>query len=95
VLLGTVGRHSLLNSHQNPLYQRGKEGETTAVANTTAVVEPSGGCREGCGPIGPPTPTPLKHPLSKGGTVFSSNVAPQRGMKNSRENPLHGGAARR
>jgi hypothetical protein len=102
VPLGTVGRHCLLNSHQNPFTKWG-EGETAAVVNTTAVVEPSGGCRDGCGPIGPPTPTPLKphpcprtkHPLIQGGTVFSSNVAPQRGMKNSREIPLHEGVARR
>ena len=27
--------------------------------------------------------TPLKSPLVQGGTLFSSNVTPQRGMKNS------------
>jgi hypothetical protein len=32
--------------------------------------------------------TPLKSPLVQGGTLFSSNVAPQRGMKNSSEIPL-------
>jgi hypothetical protein len=31
--------------------------------------------------------TPLKSPLVQGGTLFSSNVAPQGGMKNSLENP--------
>ncbi len=30
-----------------------------------------------------PFQTPLKSPLVQGGTLFSSNVAPQRGMKNS------------
>jgi len=30
-------------------------------------------------------PTHLKSPLVQGGTLFSSNVAPQRGMKNSYE----------
>ena len=32
--------------------------------------------------------TPLKSPLVQGGTLFSSNVAPQRGMKNSLEDRL-------
>ena len=32
------------------------------------------------------TQNPLKSPLVQGGTLFSSNVAPQRGMKNSCEN---------
>ena len=40
------------NSNENPPYQRGKEGETTAV------VKPSGGCRAGFGPTGQPNPPP-------------------------------------
>ena len=37
------------------------------------------------GVVGSAFKTPLKSPLVQGGTFFSSNVAPQRGMKNSYE----------
>ena len=47
-------------------------------------------------PDAQPTPkTPLKSPLSQGGTLFLSNVEPQRDIKDSLKIPSLGGAARR
>jgi hypothetical protein len=47
----------------------------------TAVVKPSGGCRDGFGKADRTaySKPPSSPPLSKGGR-FSSNVVPQRGM---------------
>ena len=42
--------------------------------------------------VGHGSKTPLKSPLVQGGTLFSSNVAPHGGVKNSFENWLKVGA---
>ena len=59
-----------------PLTKRGRRRSLQGVV-LTGLGRPTG-----------PTPKPLKSPLVQGGTLFSSNVAPQGGMKNSHENGL-------
>ena len=62
------------NSHENPLYKRGKEGETAAV------VAPSGGCLNGF-------QRPERQPPGASRLPWPShgNVAPQRDMKTPRQ----------
>ena len=43
-------------SHENPPYQRGKEGEGEILRRFHAVAEPSGGCRDWLGKAGRTTP---------------------------------------
>ncbi len=66
------GLGDMKNSSGNPPFQRGKQGETTAVVNTTAVVKLSGGCHDGVDRADRTTHSrmPLKSPLSKGDAVF-------------------------
>ncbi len=55
-----------------PLTKRGKKRETTTVVNTTVVVKPSGGCRDGFEKADRTRSNPLKSPLIQGGTISSS-----------------------
>jgi len=57
------------NSPENPLHRRG--GAQRQQSRSAGVG------------LFPRSKTPLKSPLVQGGTIFSSNVVPQRGLKNS------------
>ena len=89
-------------SHENKLPSSVEEGMPGpgATAGVVGVPCSSATDRRDSGAPGcfvPRLKTPLKSPRVQGGTLFSTNVAPQRGMKHSAENLLlgRGGAQRR